>query len=252
MTSTPVEPEAGGPSESSDRHVSRHSALLGAVIAIGIVAVVAFAHTVHGTAKAATSARASSPATTSTGSMNMGSGSMSGSSMGKSGMSGSIPTVKGASLPMMQSSGAMPKAMAMVPLGNATWDGMSIQARTSAPASFELFNGGSQQLVQPTSKTSFHLMILLSDQATGVAIPYSSVWATVKKGAKIVFDERLWPMISRYMGPHYGNNVSLPSAGVYTVTLLVSPPAAARHLEYKNLWLKPHRVTMTFRWLPKS
>ena len=53
-------------------------------------------------------------------------------------------------------------------------------------------------------------MIPLSDASTGVAIPYSSVWATISKGGKIVFDERLWPMISRYMGPHYGNNVSLP------------------------------------------
>jgi uncharacterized protein involved in high-affinity Fe2+ transport len=95
-------------------------------------------------------------------------------------------------------------------------------------------------------------MVTLSDAETGYAIPYSSVWATVRKAGKIVFDERLWPMISRYMGPHYGNNVSLPSGGTYQLTLLVSPPVAARHLEYKGLWLKPHRVTMGFRWVPKS
>ena len=146
----------------------------------------------------------------------------------------------------------MPIAMAMVPLGQADWEGMSIEARTSAPATFELFNGTSQQLVRPTSKTSFHLMVLLSDKATGVAIPYSSVWATVKKGSKIVFDERLWPMISRYMGPHFGDNVALPSAGTYQLSLLISPPEAARHLEYKNLWLKPHKVNLTFRWIPKT
>jgi hypothetical protein len=166
-------------------------------------------------------------------------------------MSGAMPTVKGASLPAMQTSGAMPQAMAMVPLGSATWEGMTIAARTSAPAMFELFDGTSQQLVSPTSKSSFHLMAILSDKATGVAIPYSSVWATIKKGGKVVFDERLWPMISRYMGPHFGNNVSLPSAGVYQLTLLVSPPVAARHMEYKGLWLKPHKVTMNFRWVPK-
>ena len=152
--------------------------------------------------------------------------------------------MKQSALPVMPTSGAMPTAMSMVPLGNATWQGMNIQARTSAPAMFEVFNGTSQQLVRPTSKTSFHLMVLLSDKTTGVAIPYSSVWATVKKGGKVVFDERLWPMISRYMGPHYGNNVSLPSAGVYHLTLLVSPPVAARHMEYKNLWLTPHRVNL--------
>lgn len=166
--------------------------------------------------------------------------------------SSQVMTIKQTALPVMQTSGAMPTAMAMVPLGQADWQGMNIEARTSAPATFELFNGTSQSLVHPTAKTSFHLMVLLSDKSTGVAIPYSSVWATVSKGKKIVFDERLWPMISRYMGPHYGNNVSLPSAGLYHVSLLVSPPVAARHLEYKGLWLTPHKVNLTFRWVPKT
>lgn len=227
-------------------HVGR-SALVAGVIAVAFVAVAAFAHTVHGAAKAAT---AGSPTTTSmsnSGSMHMGST----GSMSSGDMSGSIPTVKGASLPAMPTSGAMPQAMAMVPLGTATWEGMRIAARTSAPAMFELFNGTTQQLVSPTRRSSFHLMAILSDKATGVAIPYSSVWATIKKGGKVVFDERLWPMVSRYMGPHFGNNVSLPSAGVYQLTLLVSPPVAARHMEYKGLWLKPHKVTMNFRWVPK-
>ena len=146
----------------------------------------------------------------------------------------------------------MPVAMAMVPLGSTDWDGMKISAQTSAPSTFELFDGTKQQLVSPTMKDSFHLMVLLSDEATGVAIPYSSIWATIKKDGKVVFDERLWPMISRYMGPHYGNNVSLPSAGTYQLSLLVSPPEAARHLEYKNLWLAPHKVDLTFRWVPKT
>jgi uncharacterized protein involved in high-affinity Fe2+ transport len=129
---------------------------------------------------------------------------------------------------------------------------MSIDARTSAPATFLLFDGSTQQVVRPTAKDSFHLMVTLSDATTGYAIPYSSVWATIKKGGKIVFDERLWPMISRYMGPHYGNNVALPSAGLYHLSLLVSPPVAARHLEYKGLWLKPHKVNLAFRWIPKT
>jgi uncharacterized protein involved in high-affinity Fe2+ transport len=140
----------------------------------------------------------------------------------------------------------------MVPVGSAVWDGMSIQTRTSAPATFILFDGTGQQMVRPTAKDSFHLMVLLSDSSTGYAIPYSSVWATITKNGKIVYDERLWPMISRYMGPHYGNNVALPTAGLYHLSLLVSPPEAARHLEYKGLWLTAHRVNMSFRWIPKT
>ena len=57
-------------------------------------------------------------------------------------------------------------------------------------------------------------------------------------------------MISRYMGPHYGNNVVLPGAGTYQLRLLVSPPVSARHIEYQDVWLKPHRVNFTFHWKP--
>jgi len=93
---------------------------------------------------------------------------------------------------------------------------------------------------------------MLSDAQTGVAIPYASVWATIRRAGKIVYDERQWPMISRYMGPHYGNNVTLPGTGTYQLSLLVSPPVSARHMEYQKVWLKPHRVTLTFRWSPTS
>jgi hypothetical protein len=228
------------------KDLSHRSALLAGGITIAIVAVVLVAHALHGTPTAAGAGSSAVSSSTTTSSMSMTAGTSA------TATAASVPTVKGAALPAMQTSGAMPVAMAMVPLGNATWDGMSIQARTSAPATFVLFNGTSQQLVHPTAKTSFHLMILLSDKGTGVPIPYSAVWATVTKGGKVIFDERLWPMISRYMGPHYGNNVALPSAGLYHMSLLVSPPEAARHLEYKNLWLKPHRVNLTFRWVPRT
>jgi uncharacterized protein involved in high-affinity Fe2+ transport len=57
-------------------------------------------------------------------------------------------------------------------------------------------------------------------------------------------------MISEYMGSHYGNNVTLPGAGHYELSLLVSPPVSARHVEYKNVWLKPHRMNFSFNWKP--
>ena len=52
---------------------------------------------------------------------------------------------------------------------------------------------------------------MLNDAHTGVAIPYASVWATIRKGGKIVSDDRQWPMLARYMGPHYGNDVRSPA-----------------------------------------
>jgi uncharacterized protein involved in high-affinity Fe2+ transport len=144
------------------------------------------------------------------------------------------------------------KPVPMQQLGVADWQGMKITADAMTPVPFLIYNGTSMQEVKPAKNTSFHLMVLLNDAQTGVVIPYASVWATVTKGSAIPVDERLWPMISRYMGPHYGDDVSLPGAGTYKLTLLISPPVSARHVEYQNVWLKPHQVTFTFHWAPTS
>ena len=133
-------------------------------------------------------------------------------------------------------------------LGTAVWQGMKITpyAMTSVP--FLIYNGTTVQEVKPPKDVSFHLMVTLNDVQTNVVIPYASVWATITQGTKTPFDESLWPMISRYMGPHYGNNVVLPGAGTYQLTLLISPPVSARHIEYQDVWLSSHKVTFTFPW----
>jgi hypothetical protein len=137
-------------------------------------------------------------------------------------------------------------------LGVADWQGMKITAEAMTAVPFLIYNGTSMQEVKPPKNVSFHLMVLLNDAQTGVVIPYASVWATITEGAKTPFDESLWPMISRYMGPHYGNNIVLPGAGTYHLSLLVSPPVSARHVEYQDVWLKPHRVNFTFHWAQPS
>lgn len=145
------------------------------------------------------------------------------------------------------SMGGMPMPVPIQPLGSRTWQGMKIMARLSGAVPFELFEGSKTQMMKP-GKANAHLMVMLSDAQTGTAIPYGSVWATIRKQGKLVFDERLWPMISRYMGTHFGNNIDLPGTGTYQLTLLVGPPQAARHMEYAKVWLKPHRVSLTFHW----
>jgi hypothetical protein len=137
-------------------------------------------------------------------------------------------------------------------LGVADWQGMKITAEAMTAVPFLIYNGTAMQEVKPPKNVSFHLMVTLADAQTGVAIPYASVWATITEGSKTPLDESLWPMISRYMGPHYGNNVVLPGAGTYHLSLLVSPPVSARHIEYQDVWLTPHRVNFTFHWKPTS
>jgi hypothetical protein len=134
-------------------------------------------------------------------------------------------------------------------LGTADWQGMKITAQVMTPVPFVVYNCTSRQVVKP-GKASFHLMVMLNDADTNVPIPYATVWATITRDGKVIFDERQWPMISRYMGPHYGNDVTLPGAGTYKLSLLISPPVSARHIEYANVWLQPHRVSFTFPWKP--
>jgi uncharacterized protein involved in high-affinity Fe2+ transport len=137
-------------------------------------------------------------------------------------------------------------------LGTSDWQGMKISAMAMTAVPFVIFDGTKERMVKPPKNVSFHLMVELNDAHTNYPIPYAGVWATIRKAGKIVFDERQWPMISEYIGPHYGNNVVLPGAGKYQLSLLVSPPVSARHIEYENVWLKPHRVNYTFDWNPRS
>jgi uncharacterized protein involved in high-affinity Fe2+ transport len=162
--------------------------------------------------------------------------SMAGASMGSGSGSSAVAEVNGI------------KPVPTQPLASATWQGMTIAARAMTAVPFFVFNGTSEQEIKPSKKTSFHLMVMLNDSHTGVPIPYAGVWATIRKAGRVVYDERMWPMISAYMGPHYGNNVSLPGAGTYQMSLLVSPPVSARHIEYQNVWLHPHRANVTFHW----
>jgi uncharacterized protein involved in high-affinity Fe2+ transport len=143
---------------------------------------------------------------------------------------------------------AMPVAMPIVPLASTTWEGMKIEARAMAPVPFVVVTGTSEKVVRPSDREDMHLMVMLTDAETGVDIPYATVWATVRQGSKIVYDNRQWPMLSRYMGPHYGNDVALPGPGTYNLSLLIGPPQSARHMEYAKVWLKPHRVEITFKW----
>ncbi len=175
-----------------------------------------------------------------------------GSTAGDSGMAGMNMSADSAKTGASATTEVTANGIKPVPiqvLGTADWQGMKITAQVMTPVPFVVYNGTGRQMVKP-GKASFHLMVMLNDADTNVPIPYATVWATITRNGKVVFDERQWPMISRYMGPHYGDDVTLPGAGTYKLSLLISPPVSARHIEYANVWLKPHQVIFTFPWKP--
>ena len=214
-----------------------------AAIAAGVALVVA------GCAAADKPAPAAMTMTTSTTSGSMAGMNMSGSS-GASDSGAASSAAVAAELKAVPTIGGIRPVPTQV-VGSADWQGMKITAQLMTPVPFVVFNGTSEHLFKVSKKTSFHLMVMLNDAQTGVPIPYASVWATIRnaRGA-VVFDEQQWPMISRYMGPHYGNDVSLPGAGRYQLSLLVGPPETGRHLEYEDVWLHPHTVHLSFTWNP--
>jgi hypothetical protein len=174
------------------------------------------------------------------------------SGMNMSGASGSGAAVSAPSLTAKQTkaadTGAVSAPLPTRTIATGLWKDMSIVAQERTPVPFYVDNGTKFTEVKPTKKSSFHLMVMLSDRHTGVAIPYANVWAEITKNGKTVFNERQWPMLSEYMGPHYGNDVSLPGPGTYHLTLLVSAPEAAMHVEYAHMWSGTHKVTSTFTW----
>jgi len=165
------------------------------------------------------------------------------SAMAGMNMAGSaVPTVNGV------------KPVAIRTLATAYWQDMEIQAQTMTPVSFVVFTGdGKQRLFKPPRNASFHLMVMLTDRHTHFQIPYASVWATITSSAgKVVYNDQQWPMISEYMGTHYGNNVPHLAPGSYTLKLLISPPVSARHLEYAHIWQRQHAVIEHFTWKPAT
>jgi hypothetical protein len=194
------------------------------------------------------------------GGMKTGSGSSARSSATKSSGSTSMAGMPGMTgMGGSSSAAAVPEVNGIKPvaykaIATTYWQGMKIEAMTTTPTSFLIYNGdGKYGEIKANRHESFHLMVMLSDEHTGALIPYASVWATIHTAAgKLVYNDQQWPMISAYMGSHYGNNVTLPGPGRYTLKLLISPPEVARHLEYAHVWKTEHTVTEAFTWKPST
>jgi hypothetical protein len=137
-------------------------------------------------------------------------------------------------------------------LGTATWQGMRITARAAPASAFVIFDGTSEQTVRPARHGGVQLSVTLADSQTGVAIPYATVTATLRRGTKVVAAARLSPMITPTSGPAYVTDTALPAAESYRLGLEISPPVSARHVEYQHVWLRSHSLSFAFRWEPSA
>jgi uncharacterized protein involved in high-affinity Fe2+ transport len=173
-------------------------------------------------------------------------GSSGGSAVGSSGPG--MTSMSGMKTTTIVNSRGVATPVPIKTIGRGTWKDMDITAQEMTPVPFYIDEGTSYREIKPTPKSSFHLMVMLTDKHTGVAIPYATVWVVIKQHGKTVFNERQWPMLSEFMGPHYGNDVALPGPGMYHLSVQVSAPEAALHVEYGGMWSGTHTVDSTFTW----
>src|SRR6266508_542686 len=87
-----------------------------------------------------------------------------------------------------------------------------------------------------------HLMVFVSDRATGEPVPYLPVRATIRAAGKPARAVKLSPMVGG-QGFHYGANVTLP-AGAHTITLTIGPATMQVMASAKGRFAKP--VTVVF------
>ena len=87
-----------------------------------------------------------------------------------------------------------------------------------------------------------HLMIFISDRATGEPVPYLPVTATIRASGKPARAVKLSPMVGG-QGFHYGANVTLPE-GAHTITLTIGPATMQVMASAKGRFAKS--VTVVF------
>jgi len=87
-----------------------------------------------------------------------------------------------------------------------------------------------------------HLMVFVSDRATGEPVPYLPVTATIRASGKPARAVKLSPMVGG-QGFHYGANVMLPE-GAHTITLTIGPATMQVMASAKGRFAKP--VTVVF------
>lgn len=97
------------------------------------------------------------------------------------------------------------------------------------PHPFWLVTGTERQLVEPEAGRGVHLMLVVWDAVTGHVLPVDiSPQATLEGDDGWQRRLSLWPMLSQEMGLHFGDNVTLPADGTYTVRVDLPPVTTRR------------------------
>jgi hypothetical protein len=98
----------------------------------------------------------------------------------------------------------------------------------SYPHRFWTVTGNRTKKVSIENGDSMHLMVSVWDPETGIYPIDANPSITISKNGDSVTTVSPWTMLSQNMGFHTGDNIALPGAGDYSVTVDVPPTSARR------------------------
>jgi hypothetical protein len=114
------------------------------------------------------------------------------------------------------------------PDGSGAAGGYRCALMYSYPHRFWTVTGTQTEKVSIEDNDSLHLMVSVWDPATEVFPMDTNPTITISQNGDSVTTVSPWTMLSQNMGFHTGDNVSLPGAGDYTVTVDVPPTSVRR------------------------
>lgn len=118
----------------------------------------------------------------------------------------------------------------------------------SYPHQFWLVNGSETRSVEPENERGVHLMFTVWDEETGIVLPVDSgaQLKVFRDGGQVGEPRRPWPMLSQEMGFHFGDNVSLPTDGTYTVEVDLPPLSVRRTGDLADRFTESATATFEF------
>jgi len=105
-------------------------------------------------------------------------------------------------------------------------DGVTFGTMHAAPHPFLNVQSNEVRKVTVTDEQTMHFMVK-PWTTDGTVVPASaSLSVSIQKDGEFVAEPNMWPMLSQPMGFHFGENVTLDSAGSYTAEITLVPPTS--------------------------
>lgn len=118
----------------------------------------------------------------------------------------------------------------------------------SYPHRFWLLSGTDRSRVRIRPEDSLHLMVHIWDRDSGVTLSGAAPRVRVESDTGTHGERIFWPMLSQRMGVHYGDNLTLPADGTYTITVDVPPTSDWRSPRFEGRLDDHQRFEFDFSW----